>query len=189
MEWYTRRVVRPISARARPRPFSLLEIAIAFALVGSLLAVAVPAVARNVNASRLVEPVQGLQRLGASAVAYGRQQLEADAGAPVFPPGAPLTPRAVPRGRCEVDPPGTWDHPTWNALDFRAAPEGSPHCFSFAFDSTSSPSKAATFRAHAHADLDGDGTTSTFEIGGRYAPGDAHGPQLDPGMFVDSEVE
>ena len=180
--------MRPISARARPRPFSLLEVAIAFALVGSLLAVAVPAVARNVNASRLVEPVQGLQRIGASAVAYGRQQVAADGGAPAFPPSAPLTPKAVPRGRCEVDPPGTWDHPTWSALAFRAAPEGTPHCFSFAFDSSPSRPKEG-FRAHAHADLDGDGTTSTFELGGRYVEGDPRGPQVDPGMFVDSEVE
>jgi hypothetical protein len=65
---------------------------------------------------------------------------------------------------------------------------GSPHCFSFAFDTVLSPAKS-TFRAHAHGDLDGDGLTSTFEVTGQYAEGDPRGPVVDPGMFVDSEVE
>jgi len=31
--------------------------------------------------------------------------------------------------------------------------------------------------------------TSTFEITGQYLDGDPRGPVIDPGMFVDSEVE
>ena len=121
-------------------------------------------------------------------MAYGQQQVATVPGAPPFPPSAPLTPGAVPRGRCEVDPPAAWQHPTWAALDFRPVPEGSPHCFAFAFDSAASPTKA-TFRAHAHGDLDGDGVVSTFEVTGRSVEGDPRGPTLDPGMYVDSEVE
>jgi hypothetical protein len=175
---------RPIPGLARSKRFSALELAIAFALVGSLLAVAVPAFVREVHASRLVEPVDGLKRIGAAAVAYG-------AAHPVpqgFPPSAPLTPGPPPRGRCDVDPADAWGHPTWRALDFRAAPPGTPHCFSFSFDSALGTARA-TFRAQAHADLDGDGIPSTFEVTGQYAEGDPRGPVVDPGMFIDSEVE
>ena len=171
-------------SRSRSRRFSPVELAVGFALVGSLLAVVVPTFVREVHASRLVEPVDGLQRLGAAAVAYGRVH-PASQG---FPASAPLTPAAVPRGRCLPDDPGAWEHPTWRALDFRPVPEGAPHCFAFSFDSSLSPS-ISTFRADAHGDLDGDGILSTFEVTGRYVDGDPKGPLLDPGMFVDSEVE
>jgi hypothetical protein len=171
-------------SRTRSRRFSPVELAVGFALVGSLLAVVVPTFVREVHASRLVEPVDGLQRLGAAAVAYGR----AHPAAQGFPASAPLTPAAVPRGRCRPDDPGAWDQPTWRALDFRPVPEGAPHCFAFSFDSALSPA-ASTFRADAHGDLDGDGIPSTFEVTGHYADGDPAGPVLDPGMFVDSAVE
>jgi hypothetical protein len=175
---------RPAASRSYGRRFRALELAIGFALGGSLLAIAVPAFLREVHSSRFVEPVDGLKRISAAAVIYGR-------GHPVaqgFPPTAALTPTSPPRGRCEVDPPDAWTQPTWRALDFRAAPAGTPHCFAFSFDSAVSPTKS-TFRAQAHGDLDGDGIPSTFEVTGQYTEGDARGPVVDPGMFVDSEVE
>jgi len=182
-----------------------VELAIAFALAGSLLAVAAPAFVREVHASRLVEPVDGLRRLGGSAVAYaqdhalapsgaqgvGAQGVQVTPAAPAslpFPMSAPMTPSAPPRGHCEADPPDIWDTATWNALAFRPAAPGTPHCFAFAFDSVLTPSRS-TFRALAHGDLDGDGIYSTFEITGRFVEGDARGAVIDPGMFVDSEVE
>jgi type II secretory pathway pseudopilin PulG len=174
----------PSRARSRARRFTPVELAVAFALFGSLLAVAVPTFRREVHASRFIEPVEGLQRLGASAVAYGA----AHPAAQGFPPSAPMTPAVPPRGRCEEDPPDAWEHPTWRALDFRASPAGAPHCFAFAFDSASTTA-SSTFRAHAHADLDGDGIASTFEITGRSVDGDPSGAVVDPGIFVDSEVE
>jgi hypothetical protein len=177
-----------LSTRTRSRPrarrFTPVELAVGFALVGSLLAVAVPTFARELHASRFVEPVDGLQRIGASALAYGHAHPVAQG----FPGSAPMTPPAPPRGRCEADPPGTWEQPAWAALDFRPSPPGVPHCFAFGFDSSVSPSKAA-FRADAHGDLDGDGIVSTFEITGHYLESDPDGPALDRGMFVDSEVE
>jgi hypothetical protein len=100
----------------------------------------------------------------------------------------PLTPSVPPRGRCATDPPAAWNLPTWRALDFRPAPDGSPHCFAFSFESALSPARS-TFRAQAHADLDGDGLYSTFEITGHDVDGDPRGPGVDPGMYVDSEVE
>ena len=171
-------------ARARTRRFTPVELAIAFALGGSLLAVAVPTFGREIHASRFVEPVDGLAHIGAGAVAYGRAHPVAQG----FPPSAPLTPATPPRGRCEIDPPGLWEQATWTALDFRPAPPGTPHCFAFGFDSTLSATKAA-FRADAHGDLDGDGLVSTFEVTGHYIEGDPEGPTLDRGLFVDSEVE
>jgi hypothetical protein len=170
--------------RSRPRRVTALEFAIGFALVGSALAVAVPTFVREVHGSRFVEPVQGLERLGASAVSYALEHPVAQA----FPPSAPLTPAVPPRGRCEIDPPGLWSGPTWKALDFQPSPPEQPHCYAFQFDSALTPS-AATFRAQAHGDLDGDGITSTFEVTGRDVDGDPRGPVVDPGMFVDSEVE
>ncbi|MGD0527196.1 MAG: hypothetical protein ABSE49_18795 [Polyangiaceae bacterium] len=175
---------RPLSSRARARRFTPVELAVAFSLVASVLAVAIPTFVREVHASRFVEPVEGLQRIGAAAVLYAKGRPVAQS----FPPSAPETPTTPPRGRCEPDPPGAWDHPTWRAFDFRPVPPETPHCFSFSFDSTLSPS-LGTFRAQAHGDLDGDGIPSTFEVTGHDAEGDARGAVLDPGMFIDSEVE
>jgi type IV pilus assembly protein PilA len=175
-----------LATRSRPRArrFTPLEVAIAFALLGSLVAVALPTFVREVHASRFVEPVDGLHRIGVSALAYARAHPAAQA----FPPSAPVTPSIPPRGHCEVDPASTWDQPTWTALDFRPSPEGAPHCYAFGFDSTLSASRSL-FRADAHGDLDGDGIESTFEITGHAVDGDPEGPTLDRGMFVDSEVE
>lgn len=178
------RLPRSSRSRARGRRFTALELAIGFALVGSVLAIAVPTFVREVHASRLVEPVDGLHRIGGAAVAYARSRPVASA----FPASAPLTPSAPPRGHCEPDPQNAWDNPTWRALDFRAAPPGTPHCFAFSFDSADGETRSM-FRAQAHGDLDGDGDTSTFEITGHAAEGDSASPALDPGMYVDSEVE
>jgi hypothetical protein len=153
-----------------------------FAITGSLLAVAVPAFVRELRASRFVEPVEGLQKIGAGALAYAQAKPAASA----FPASAPLTPASIPRGTREVDPPGVWEHPTWKALAFRAAPEGVAHAFSFGFDMTPGPTRS-TFVAHAHGDLDGDGVRSTFELHGHAE--DAEPAALDPGMYVESEVE
>ncbi|MGH7439902.1 MAG: hypothetical protein ACRENE_29795 [Polyangiaceae bacterium] len=158
---------------------------------------AVPTFVREIHASRLAEPVDGLKRIGEAAIAYAGehpisaapQPGPATSAAPQgFPPSAPMTPSLPPRGRCEPDPPGAWQDPGWVALDFRPAAPGAPHCFAFAFDSTLAPPHAS-FRAHAHGDLDGDGITSTFQVSGQYTEGDSRGPVLDPGMLVDSEVE
>jgi hypothetical protein len=168
----------------RTRRFGVLDLSTGFALLGTLLATTVPTLSRDIRASRFAEPIQGVQRLGAAAVVYG----QAHSVAQGFPPSAPMTPERPPRGRCEADPPEIWEHPTWKSLEFLPVDLGAPHCFSFAFDSALSAAKS-TFRAHAHGDLDGDGLTSTFEVTGEYVDGDPRGPVVDPGMFIDSEVE
>lgn len=174
------------------RRFTPVELAIGAALLGSLLAVAVPAFSRDLHASRFVEPTEGLARIGAAAVAYAETNRR-------FPESAPLTPTAPPRGKKEVDPPGTWDFPTWKALAFRPSAEGVPHAYAFSFESTAGGS---AFVAQARGDLDGDGVLSTFEIRGRAGAGAADAaaaaasgtsegdkPTVLPGMYVEAELE
>ena len=96
-----------------------------------------------------------------------------------FPASVALTPAQVPRGERVSDPPGTWDHPTWRALEFSFTV---PHSFSFAFESKNGD-MLATFRATAHGDLDADGILSTFEIRGETRPGAQ--PSATPLEFIE----
>lgn len=169
--------------RTRERGLTAVEVAIGVAVIGSLLAVAVPAFVRDLHASRLVEPVQGLQKIGEGAVAHAEGKPLKEA----FPPTAPLTPAAPPKGAPAADPPGTWDTPTWRALDFRPTrTDGVPHSFAFAFESELGPARSA-FVARARGDLDGDGILSTFEISGAVTP--AEPAKVAPGMYVEAELE
>jgi hypothetical protein len=161
----------------------LLNLAIGFALGGSVLAVAVPAFVRDVHASRFAEPVEGLTRIESAAMAYAEEHPASEA----FPPPTPLTPAEVPRGVRAIDPPGTWDAPTWQALSFRPTEEGVGHSYAFSFDGTRSPGRS-TFVAQAHGDLNGNGVASTFEVRGR-SFADEGRPALEPGMYVEAEVE
>jgi hypothetical protein len=170
-----RRVLQRVLWRTRSRGATALQGAIGFAVVGSILAAAIPAFLRDFHASRLAEPLSGLDRLGKASVAYGL----AHDGA--LPGPAPLTPAQVPRGVFVIEAPGTWDHPTWKALAFEPLPNNAPHAFSFGYDRD-----GETFMAHAHGDLDGDGNTSTFEVRGK---SDGHAVTIDPGLTVLSEVE
>ena len=158
-----------------------VEAAVGLAIFGSIAAVAIPSFSSNVHASRLAEATSGVEKISTNAVV----QAEAKSIADAFPPSVPPTPSAVPRGHAEVDPPVTWDAPTWQALDFRASPDGVAHWFSFGFDSSSS-ANVSSFVAHAHGDQDGDGLTSTFEARGH---DDAQGAVVEPGMYVDKEIE
>jgi hypothetical protein len=165
--------------RKSERGLTAVEAAMGVALLGAVLAAAIPACVREMHASRFAEPVNGLDRLGKGAVAHA----ESSPRDPLL--SAPLTPPSVPRGKMETDPPGTWDHPTWRALDFRASPEGVAHAFSFEVQSSKSESTSELV-ARAHGDLDGDGQTSTFEI---RVTSDANGARVVPGMYVEAEVE
>lgn len=174
--------VETLRRRRAERGVTALEAAIGFAIGGSLLAVAVPAFVRELHASRFAEPVEGLNKMSAAAIAQAADKPPTEA----FPPSAPLTPAAPPRGTRAADPPDAWDHPTWKALAFRPVPDGVPHAFAFGFDSTRAPGRSA-FVAHAHGDLNGNGVTSTFEIRGHASVDQP--AALEPGMYVESEVE
>jgi hypothetical protein len=106
----------------------------------------------------LAEPLDGLQRIAERANALA-------AGAPAalaYPASAPLTPARVPQGQRELDPPGTWEHPTWRRLGISWDVE---HAYSFEFESRYEQGRAL-FVARAVGDLDGDGVQSRFEISG-----------------------
>lgn len=194
--------------RARSAGITFVEGAIGLSLALSVAAVAVPAFVRNLVSSKLVEPVDGLGRIGSAACALV-------AAGQAVPPSAPLTPAEVPRGQRVVDPPATWESPTWRALAFHPSENGAPHAFSFVFDDTTTaqaqrasgpaalpnlptngpvmpplPVLHPSFAAASHGDLDGDGVTSSFEIHSQPSTGDAAGPlQVDPEMYIEAEVE
>ncbi|MEO8180855.1 MAG: hypothetical protein ABI895_18640 [Deltaproteobacteria bacterium] len=146
------------------RPFSLLEAVAAVAVLGSVLAVGVPAFLRNLHASRLVEPMEGLAHIARSAAAVA-----ANAEPAAYPASVGLTPPAVPAGIAVMDPAGTWDQPTWLRLDFRFS---APHRYSFELESERRAHRAR-FRATAHGDLDGDGQLSDFSVQGEANEGRA----------------
>lgn len=160
--------------RPTGRGFSSVEIVAGIAVLGALLAVAVPAFVRNVHSSHLAEATRGLGELQTAGVAYGREHA-------ALPPSAPLTPNPVARGARAPDPVGAWDHPSWKAVNFRPVPDGVAHSFSFVTEQG-----ATQWTARAHGDLDGDGVLSTFEVSVTMAP---EGPRADPGMVVEAELE
>jgi hypothetical protein len=155
-----------------------LEMATGAALLGSVLAIAVPAFNQEIHASRFVEATDGLARIGANAVAYAAVHHR-------FPESTQLTPTVPPRGAPQPDAPGLWEGAVWKALTFHPVPDGVPHSYSFSFENTGG-SVGSSFVAQARGDLDGDGVLSTFEI-----RGELRGTEftLVPGMYVEAELE
>lgn len=160
------------------RSLSPVEAAAGVAVLGSVLAVAVPAFLDNLHASRLAEPIDGLKHIASRATALAASRPAEMA----YPPSVAMTPAEVPRGEIVEDPEGTWDHPTWRQLDFAWTV---PHAFSFAFESANGP-EHSVFRAWAHGDLDGDGVLSTFQISGESREGKL--PVVHP-LQSDREIE
>jgi hypothetical protein len=160
------------------RSLTPLEVAISIAVAGSVLAASTPAFVRNLHASRLTEPIDGLGRIAGRAAGLA-------AGAPAaaaYPESVPLTPEKVAQGESVSDPPGTWNHPTWRKLGFEWTV---PHYYSFAFESRNAPDRAV-FHARAHGDLDGDGVLSTFAISGESRQG---GVPTNSALDVHREIE
>jgi len=160
------------------RALTPLELAAVVSLSGTVAATMIPTFLRNVHASRLSEPVEGLKRIAAHA------SLRASGLPPesAYPDSAPFTPAVTPRGELVLDPPGTWDTPTWRTLDFTF---DGPHAYSFAFESSNGEARS-TFTARARGDLDGDGVTSSFSISGSVDRGAE--PKLQP-LEINREVE
>ncbi len=140
------------------RSLSAVETVTIIAVAGAVIAASVPAFVTNLRASRLAEPVEALNQIALQATLYavGRPTSLA------YPASVGLTPARVPAGQRVVDPPGTWDHPTWRRLDFHVQ---GPHCFAYEFES-SLRAGSSSFSVRAHGDLDGDGVLSTFEMSG-----------------------
>jgi hypothetical protein len=143
----------------------LLEAAASVAVAGSVLAVGVPAFLRNLHASRLVEPMDGLAQIARSAAAIAASRPEQ----PSYPDSAPLTPAVVPAGIAVKDPAGTWDEPTWRSLQFGFS---TAHRYAFEFSSNQRGHRAR-YKAVAHGDLAGDGQLSDFSSQGEASAGKA----------------
>lgn len=148
---------------AAVRSLSPVEAALCVAVFGSVLAVGIPAFVRDLHASRLVEPMDGLTRIAAAAAA-GAQK---GRGKQLYPESVPRTPRDVPSGAPAADPPGSWDHPTWVALGIAFT---RPHSYTFEFDSQRG-GRRSKYVAVAQGDLDGDGQLSEFSIRGEVTDG------------------
>ena len=160
------------------RSLTPVEAAVAVAVAGSVLATALPAFVRNLHASQLVEPIDGLNRIATRASALAASRPTASA----YPESVSLTPAIVPARARAQDPPGTWDHPTWRLLDFSF---DVPHSYSFAFESRNG-ADVSSFVARAQGDLDGDGSLSEFFIGGETRAGGT--PTIAP-MEMVREIE
>jgi hypothetical protein len=160
------------------RNLSPTEAALAVAIGGSVLFAALPAFMNNLHASRLAEPIDGLGAIATRATALASGQTPESA----YPDSVGLTPAQVPRAERVADPPGTWEHPTWQKLGFA---QTVPHCFSFAFESKNGKG-LATFRARSHGDLDGDGIHSTFSVSGEFREGSE--PKTLP-LEIEREIE
>lgn len=160
--------------RRKKRRLTFRQGAIAWAVLGSLLATCVPPFVRELHASPLHEVEEALPRLGELVLAYY-------ARTGTLPASVALTPLTPTRGVPRIDPPGTWDHPTWAALGFKPAADNTPHLYSFSFDN-----QGQSFVIEARGDLDGDGATSRFAVRGTIDNGTA---RLDEGMIVENELE
>jgi hypothetical protein len=160
---------------ASMRSLTPVEAALVVAVCGSVLAVGIPAFVRDLHASRLVEPIDGLNRIAAAAAR------EASTGGR-YPDSAPLTPRNVPAGAPALDPPGVWEHPTWVSLGLAFE---RPHSYSFEFESERR-GRRSKYVAVAQGDLDGDGQLSEFSIRGEAV--DGREPRTFP-MEMRREVE
>jgi hypothetical protein len=145
------------------RSLSPVEAAFCVAVAGSVLGVGLPVFVRDLHASRLVEPIDSLNRVAARAAARAASQ-----SAPSrYPESVGATPRAVPSGKPVQDPPGTWDHPTWVSLGLSFS---RPHSYSFEFESEER-GRRSRYRAVARGDLDGDGQLSEFSVRGEASDG------------------
>lgn len=160
------------------RSLTPLEAAVVVAVLGSVVAIAVPGFLRSLHASRMTEPIDGLGRIAARASALAASRSADHA----YPDSVPLTPAIVPAGTRVADPPGTWDQPTWQALEFSCTV---PHAYAFEFESRNAPGHAV-FNALSHGDLDGDGALSTFQISG--SKDDGAVPRIEP-LEVNREIE
>ncbi len=140
-----------------------VQLALLFAIFGSVLAVFVPTFIKNLHASRLAEPLDGLDHLATWATVQA-------AGFPTelaYPLSVGRTPEQVPAGQAVRDPEGAWSHPTWKLLGFK---KDAPHHYSFEFESFNSD-QGSHFTARSFGDLDGDGELSRFELFGETRPG------------------
>lgn len=148
----------------------MLYFAGGFAIVGSLLAVAIPAFVREVRLSKTAEAAEMLQtmHLGASAYFASTQSIEGVGRTRCLPEHSGPTPQRPHVEARSVDffDEDVHDAPTWRVLAFRSE---RPLRFSYRFDPVQAgcdlrtPEHTYIVTYSAEGDLDGDGLRSRFE--------------------------
>jgi type II secretory pathway pseudopilin PulG len=160
------------------RGITIVEVAAVLSVLGMVLAVAIPTLARSVRVSKVSEASEQLDALYRETAAYyaserrdGPDQAahclpDAAGPAPVFPSPSPVV--------VNFAAPTTPGAETWRALGF--APQAALR-YRYTFLPASSgclrePPRDLTLTLRAEGDLDGDGNYSSFE---RRARVEAHG--------------
>ena len=158
----TLRGVKILSKQRVQRGFTLVELMIVVAIIGVLVAIAVPSFMDYVKRSKKSEAVLQLNKIGKAAkrvysetssyVASFGDQLPKHTGVGGCCGG--------PDNRCPPVPASFAADPVWNKLDFQI---DEPSLFYYDYSSSASN----TFVAMATGDLDCDGTEISFVLAGR----------------------
>ncbi len=164
-------------SRASQRGVGAVDAAVVVAVMAAMLAATVPSCLRAIRLTRTAEASQNLDRLIQAGALHGSQA--GVSGTPLS--STPLTPAIVPRGAPVDDPAGSWDHPTFRALDFSI---DEPHWYAYRVDVD--PDRGIPLRIVAQGDLDGDGVVSTFE---RTARREGAALVPNPALVVSSDLE
>jgi type II secretory pathway pseudopilin PulG len=180
-------------ARRTQHGLTLVEVAFIVSLVGMLLAVAIPTLARSVRASKVSEASEQLENLYRAASAYYATARNDERGAATqcLPPDAGPTPSVPSVSLVNVDfqaatTPGA---ETWSALGFQPRV---PLRYRYTFLSNAPGCHAAAsgrgwLTLRAEGDLDGDGVYSTFERRAELAARGVLRP--DTVLHIDDRIE
>jgi type II secretory pathway pseudopilin PulG len=152
--------------------FTAVEAAVAFAVLGSITAIMAPSCLRSVRTSRTAEATENLDRIARAAVTHLNDASKKPLAA------TPLTPPIVPRGSPAADPPGAWEHPSWQALGFAL---DDAHWYAYRVEV-----EDRAVRVVAQGDLDGDGILSTYE---RKVVREGPTWVLSPALVVTADLE
>jgi type IV pilus assembly protein PilA len=163
---------------------------IVVAIIALLSAVAIPSYMRYVRRSYTLEAGLNMRKLYDGAVAYfaaEHSNAKGDVLPKMFPTTAGPTPATPVAGTTPIIvPPGVWNTPGWNALDFFVT---DPIRYSYSFASVGQDSAAAATMI-ANGDLNGNGVYSTFQ---RQAFGVVNGAETGvqgtAGLWISDDIE
>jgi type IV pilus assembly protein PilA len=148
------------------RGFTLLELMIIIAILGMLVALAMPAFQKYIRRSKVSEAIQGVRRIFDSSVSYYADEHADRTGVIVarqFPASTGPTPSSscctFPTWKCPNDSLPFEDDASWSMLNFIIA---DAHWFVYTYESAGSDD-TSQFTARANGDLNCNGVMSTFE--------------------------